>query len=184
MFGVVFFCIYAVLFSRADPAPLEANCQSEALAKGVEASHKSTGEEVYKKVCGVCHGVDGLGQTGVFPPVVDTPWVKDELALAQIILRGVAGEIFVKGKRYASAMPSLHKELADQEILGVIAYLQTINGQTSEITLSQIADLRSKVVSLGSISSQVGLDALISEPSGIENQTQDTSFWKGCVNPQ
>ena len=117
--------LFSIFFSWADPVPtdpLEPHCQSVALEKGLQEKRARTGEEVYKEVCGVCHGVDAQG-TDVFPTLIDTQWVKDDYVLAQIILRGVVGEIFVKGQRYASAMPGFHEELSDKDILGVVQYL-------------------------------------------------------------
>ena len=179
MNAIVIFSLVMSL-SKADPKPLVDNCPSAEQAKIGEPKHR-TGAQAYQEVCAMCHGSEGKGRPGVFPPLAPSEWVADENILSNVILRGLAGVIYVGGERYASAMPSFHKELRDQEVLGIMQYLLEKNGKKSTFTVKQIATIRNQNVALGSVSSQAGLEELRT-PKPSPSPAESQSFWKGCVS--
>ena len=69
-----------------------------------EAPVQRSGQQVYKEICAACHGPDGAGLARTFPPLKGSEWIEDPELIAQIVLRGLAGKLYVQGVRYASAM--------------------------------------------------------------------------------
>lgn len=131
----------------------------------------------------MCHGADAKGTPGVFPPLVPSEWVEDEIVLSNIILRGLAGEIFVNNERYASAMPGFHEKLSNQEVLGIVQFLQEKHEKSTTLSIPQIQQIREKNVPLGSVSSQAGLEALRKKPTA-KPPKKSQSFWKGCSSSE
>jgi mono/diheme cytochrome c family protein len=83
------------------------------------------GKQVYIGKCAACHQANGLGLPGVFPPLADAEWVKDDPAiLVNILLHGINGEMKVKGVSYKGAMPAWNM-LSDAEIAAVSTYIRS-----------------------------------------------------------
>jgi len=87
--------------------------------KGADAEAYRIGFEVYSREahCVTCHMPDGKGlpESG-FPPLDGTRWVnQDHERLIKITLKGLMGEIEVKGKKYNGAMTPFEGLLNDQE---------------------------------------------------------------------
>lgn len=84
------------------------------------------GKAVFTARCQACHQATGQGVPGVFPPLVDSPWVKESPErLLQIVLHGISGEIEVNGTRYAGLMPGFADQLSDAEIAAVTTYIRS-----------------------------------------------------------
>src|SRR5277367_2630791 len=66
--------------------------------KSGAAAAAAQGKKVYEQVCGLCHGVDGLGKPGQAPPLAGSEWVKAKgvQRLAHIPLTGVNGLLRVE----------------------------------------------------------------------------------------
>ena len=100
-----------------------------------------TGKELYLSggACAVCHGVNGEGLAGVYPPLAGSDWVTgSEERLIKIMLHGLQGPISVSGKEFsAAAMPGFG-QLArspfnwdDARIARVLSYIRQAWGYTS-----------------------------------------------------
>jgi len=92
------------------------------------------GEQLYTLYCAACHGADGKGATGgAFPPLAGSPWVhgNPKRAIA-IILHGLHGPIEVNGKAYNLEMPPQGAVLADDQIVGILNYVNNAWGNTGE----------------------------------------------------
>ena len=164
-------------FSLSDPKPLVEDCPAAEPPLPVQKRIRS-GAEVYQETCAMCHGKDGRGTPGVFPPLL-SEWAADEVVLANIILRGVVGEIYVSGARYASAMPGFEKELSNEDVLAVISYVQSLNGKESTLREETVQEIRLHNVPAGSISGQVELEDLRAVPF---DEKVPHSSWKGCTS--
>ena len=179
MSALVWFLLGLVLVSRGDPKPLVDDCPADGKNQPVAQKQHRTGEQAYREICAMCHGVDGAGRPGIFPPLVPSEWGADEKIVANVILRGLSGVIYVSGQRYASAMPSYRKELSDEEVLGIVQYLLGKNGKKSHFTLADIKAIRTNNVPLGSVKNQAGLEELRTPTKPPAKQPQP-SLWKGC----
>lgn len=90
----------------------------------VAAQDATTGEETYLATCAACHGADGAGVPGAFPPLADNPKAQDPDHVANVIQNGLSGPIDVNGEAYDSAMPAF-TNLSDQDIADINAFLAT-----------------------------------------------------------
>mgnify|MGYP002852433056 CR=1 FL=1 len=85
-----------------------------------------TGEEVYLKstlACTTCHGPEGKGTAGAFPPLVGTKdHMGDCVNHAAIVIYGMQGEIEVDGVKYNGNMTPQGAMLDDNQIAAVITY--------------------------------------------------------------
>ena len=82
------------------------------------------GLAVYNRTCIACHGPDGKGVPGAFPPLDGSSWpVGDATVPIRILLAGLQGPIEVSGLKFENIMPP-HTDLKDQEIADVLTYVR------------------------------------------------------------
>lgn len=98
------------------------------------------GAEAYRQSCGVCHGPDGQGTPGAFPPLAGH--VADLVAADRdypvlVVLYGLSGTVKVEGREYNGVMPAW-KQLGNAQIA---ALLNTLVGWTAAGATSPQADL-------------------------------------------
>lgn len=91
-----------------------------------ERQHSSRGAVLYAAKCALCHGNDGEGQPGNYPPLKGSEWITpspDRPSLETIIREGIQGPISVKGTQWDSTMlaPGISRS---EDIHELIEYLQ------------------------------------------------------------
>ena len=94
----------------------------------------SSGEKVFAARCASCHQANGLGIAGQFPPLAGSEWVSaDSGVITNIILKGLKGEILVKGEKYGSsaAVNMAAVPISDREIANVSTYVRQAWGNSS-----------------------------------------------------
>ncbi len=94
----------------------------------VAAQDTTAGEQAYVASCAGCHGADGSGIAGAFPPLVDNPRSLDTAYVSDVIKNGLSGPITVNGVDYDASMPPFGN-LGDTVVADIAAYLAT-NFQT------------------------------------------------------
>jgi ubiquinol-cytochrome c reductase cytochrome b subunit len=83
------------------------------------------GAAVYTSNCAGCHGAQGAGQPGVFPPLAGSEMVKgDPKKLIHIVAYGLSGDITVKGGKFNGQMPAWKGNLTDKQVADVITYIR------------------------------------------------------------
>lgn len=102
------------------------------------------GKEVFSKTCIACHGFDGRGVPGVFPPLDGSEWVSENVAVpVRIVLHGLAGPIKVGSEEFNSAMTPFGSQLSDQEIADVLTYVrQSWSNDASTVRAEAVAQIR------------------------------------------
>lgn len=60
-------------------------------------------DALYRAKCAACHGNDGNGSPGQFPPLNGSEWM-NESQLNEVLADGVQGEISVKGAQWNATM--------------------------------------------------------------------------------
>lgn len=95
----------------------------EAPADGGTDRLLADGRLVYEANCQACHGADGRGVPGAFPPLLDNPDVQDSDYMRDVIRNGLQGEIEALGETYNGNMPAFAL-LDDAQVTALIAYLQ------------------------------------------------------------
>jgi cytochrome c oxidase cbb3-type subunit 2 len=117
---------------------------SVAVCRGDTTSGK--GAEVYSSRCAGCHGADGEGSPGLFPPLKGDPVVTAEDPAQHIttVLFGLRGKT-IDGVAYPVAMPAHQSVLTDAEIAAVINYERTSWGNHARtVTAEDVGRIRNK----------------------------------------
>jgi len=108
----------------------------------------ASGEKIFAARCASCHQANGLGIEGQFPPLVASEWVSaDPRVIANIILKGLKGEILVNGVKYgtSAAVNMAAVPISDREIANVSTYVRQAWGNTSaEVSEDLVSEIRSE----------------------------------------
>lgn len=124
-------------------APLTTEEQAKVDAGAPKASSKEerikAGEAIYKANCLACHGVEGKGVEGAFPPLANSDYLNaDPKRAIGVVKKGLTGEITVNGKTYNSVMPAV--ALNDEDVANVLTFvLNTWDNKGGEITPADVA---------------------------------------------
>jgi mono/diheme cytochrome c family protein len=123
--------------TAAAPAPTGAGATAVAAAPD--------GQALFEENCATCHGAQGQGQPGYYPPLAGNPDVKAHPLLAvNVVLHGLAGPIDVGGQHFDSAMPPFD-HLSDAEVAAVVNYVRSnlndVPGD-SAVTAARVAEQR------------------------------------------
>ncbi|MDO5609439.1 MAG: copper-containing nitrite reductase [Pseudomonadota bacterium] len=103
----------------------------------------AAGKVLYAGTCSTCHGNDGKGMEGVFPPLAASDYIKANPGrIAEIILHGMQGPVKVNGKEYNSIMPPM-AQLTDDEVANIGTYvLNSWGNPGGQISKEQAAAAR------------------------------------------
>jgi nitrite reductase (NO-forming) / hydroxylamine reductase len=104
----------------------------------------AAGRGVYQKFCQACHGVEGQGLPGAFPPVADSDWIAANTdQLVNVVLNGLSGPITVNGKQYNAVMPPM-AYLSDADAANVLTFvLNSWDNPGGQVQAAQVAQARS-----------------------------------------
>lgn len=118
------------------------------VAEGAESPDgQPSGRTIYARECAACHGSDGEGLTGMFPPLSGSEWVTgDPDVPVLILLAGLEGPIQVRGETYEGNMPAFGARLSNAEIAAVTSYIRTAwQNDAPRLQPSQVRETRSEV---------------------------------------
>ena len=109
-----------------------------------------SGKKIFSLRCASCHQSNGLGIATQYPPLAGSEWVSANPALiTKIILKGLKGEITVKGEKYgtSAALNMAAVPIDDREIANVVTYVRQAWGNDfGELTTDEVATIRSDTV--------------------------------------
>ncbi|MEX0323439.1 MAG: cytochrome c [Puniceicoccaceae bacterium] len=135
-----------------------------------EVDMMALGKKVYARNCVACHQGTGLGLPSVYPPLVDSDWVKDNPErLIKVVLAGMAGPVIVNGNEYNNAMTAFGT-LKDQHIAAVLTYIRTEptwNNNSFPVSEELVAQVREAYGARAEPWSQAELDAIHGPVTGI-----------------
>ena len=103
--------------------------QSYLVEDEMKAVDETSGKALFQAYCASCHKEDGTGVQGMFPPLRQTEWVKDENKLMQVLLHGLGDKLNVDGVDYEQTMPSF-AFLSNQQIAEIATYVRSNFGNT------------------------------------------------------
>jgi mono/diheme cytochrome c family protein len=100
------------------------------------------GKDTYTAYCISCHMEQGEGIDGVYPPLAKSDYLMaDKKRSIQQVMKGVTGEIKVKGKIYNSEMTGF--DLTDEEVSDVLNYVRNSFGNKGDaVTPAQVKAAR------------------------------------------
>jgi len=116
--------------------------------KSGEAAVLAAGKARYEQVCGLCHGIDGLGKPSQAPPLAGSEWVdtKGFQRVAHIPLEGVSGPLAVKGQTWNLSMPAMGAAMSDADLANVLTYIRNSWGnKDSPVTAADVKAIRAKI---------------------------------------
>jgi ubiquinol-cytochrome c reductase cytochrome b subunit len=134
--------------AAAPPSPPESVVLSQAEAATVPAgasgstSANPAGAKVFSTNCASCHGAQGTGVPGTFPPLAGNPVVTgDANKVIGIVLDGLHGSISVSGQTYNGMMPPWKGTLSNKDVADVVTYIRGSLGsnKASAVTEAQVA---------------------------------------------
>jgi mono/diheme cytochrome c family protein len=107
-------------------------------------SSVTRGKDVYATYCLSCHQENGEGIESVYPPLAKSDYLMaDKKRSIQQVLKGVTGEIKVKGVVYNTDMPGV--DISDQEVSDVLNYIRNSFGNKGvAVSPSEVKALRGK----------------------------------------
>lgn len=126
----------------------------EPAAKGgpqPSAAAAADGAATFAANCATCHGPDGGGLSGVFPPLKGSSVVTgDAQVLAKIVLHGLQGPISVGGTQYSGFMPAFESTLSDAQIAAALSYVRSLpsNGG-GDVEAATVRSARSQTAAHG-----------------------------------
>lgn len=106
----------------------------------------SSGKKLFAANCASCHQASGLGLGDQYPPLAGSEWVSANPELIiKVIIKGLKGEIQVKGKTYspAAGMAAVINLKTDNDIANVTTYVrQAWGNEATEVTDDLVAQVR------------------------------------------
>jgi mono/diheme cytochrome c family protein len=144
--GAVYFDRHSGWFDQQVYAPYASAAMLDSYQpKSGAAAAAAQGKRVYEQVCGLCHGVDGMGKPGQAPALAGSQWViaAGHNRLAHIPLAGISGPISVGGKDWNLSMAAMGAALSDADLAAVLTYIRSSWGnKAGEVTADDIKSIR------------------------------------------
>jgi mono/diheme cytochrome c family protein len=104
----------------------------------------AAGAKVFATSCAGCHGAQGAGTPGTFPPLAGNPDVSGPSdKIIHTVLYGLNSAITVAGKPYNGVMPPWKSQLSNADVANVVTYIRSAWGNTgsavSEADVAKVA---------------------------------------------
>lgn len=115
----------------------------------VEPAASADPRLIYQRACQSCHGAEGQGKPGLYPPLAGVDWVTAPKPdrLIRIVLHGMAGPFSVNGRPFATPtpfMPGHAATLSDAEITNLLTWLRrSMGNDAAPVTPAAVAAIRS-----------------------------------------
>jgi putative membrane-bound dehydrogenase-like protein len=134
----------AALASRAGSTPAPVAPPKDKKFKADPAVHER-GLAVYSLTCVACHGPDGRGVPGAFPPLDGSEWLPGDPSVpVRIVIHGLQGPVKVAGQDFNNVMPP-HLDLDDQKISDVLTFVrQSWSNDAAPIAPAEVKAIREK----------------------------------------
>ena len=112
--------------AAAAPASQGGSMQAGAPAGGTQAVGGSQkGAQVFAANCASCHGAQGGGTPGAFPPLAGNSDLNgDPAKIEHIVLYGLSSPLTVKGTTYNGTMPPWKGTLSNADISAVLTFVR------------------------------------------------------------
>lgn len=88
------------------------------------------GAQLYSQNCTGCHGANGQGIAGVFPPLTNNPRMQDEAYVVKVIREGISGPLEVNGQTYNGVMPAM-PQISETDAKAIAVYVKGLGGTTT-----------------------------------------------------
>jgi mono/diheme cytochrome c family protein len=112
--------------SQASEPPTAAAAAPSRVGAQELAQGGGDGAAVFADNCAECHGDNGEGEPGVFPPLAGNPNAADGDHVATVVTEGLSGPLEVLGQSYNNVMDPL--DLSDDDLAAVVEYVGGLAG--------------------------------------------------------
>jgi len=108
-----------------------------------QPAKQDEGNNLYLKYCLACHQMDGSGVPGMYPPLKKSDWVNgDKKRIINVLIKGLEGDITVKGQSYSSSMPK-QDYLSNKQIAQVLSYVRkNFGNQADSVKVREVSSIR------------------------------------------
>lgn len=86
--------------------------------------------QLYSQNCAGCHGANGQGIAGVFPPLINNPRMQDEAYVVKVIREGISGPLEVSGQTYNGMMPAM-PQISETDAKAIAIYIKGLGGSSA-----------------------------------------------------
>lgn len=141
LFGFGYFLLYT------GDGKVNGGDQRSAVVRVEKAANEAPdGEALFQQNCATCHQATGMGVAGSFPPLAGSNWLMEtEEIPIMIVLKGLQGEITVKGETYNGQMIALGDMLNDEKLAAILTYARSAWGNNAPaISPETVAQIRQK----------------------------------------
>ncbi len=142
MWSLTLWSQLSIMDKQAAAGPPAPPPQAAAPSTTSASTGNANGAKVFQTNCSSCHGAQGQGTPGAFPPLADNPVVTgDAKKVIGIVVGGLHGQISVNGASYNGMMPAWKGTLSNKDIADVITYIRTGLGKNSAsaVTVKDVA---------------------------------------------
>jgi mono/diheme cytochrome c family protein len=144
--GAVYFDHHSGWFNSKVYSPYVSAEQLELYQpKSGAAAMAAHGKQVYDTVCGICHGLDGMGKPNQAPPLAGSEWVntKGVTRLIHIPQAGLNGLLQIEGKDWNLNMAPMGANLSDADLAAVLTYVRGSWGNKADaVTADDVKSVR------------------------------------------
>lgn len=138
--------LVAYLLSLKQPvlAPTLPGAPPLSSSRGAPGFDASKGAALFADNCASCHGAEGKGVPGTFPPLAGDPVVNAANPTAHIgaVLHGLSGKV-INGQKYEAQMPPFADQLSDQQVADIIDHERSSWGNRGAlITAADVVAVR------------------------------------------
>ena len=132
----------SVVLAGTGESAASAGSQGASAGSPSSSTTNANGAKVFSANCATCHGAQGQGLPGTFPPLANNPVVTgDPNKVIGILSNGLHGAISVNGQSYNGQMPAWKGTLSNKDIADVITYIRGSfgNNHASAVTQAQVS---------------------------------------------
>lgn len=145
--GALYFDKFGGWFNPEVYPPYKTYAELESYQPKTSGPDLARGQQVFERICALCHGVDGAGKPGQAPPLAGSEWAQGiPQRMIRIPMFGLTGPVTVKGQQYNLSMPAMGAALSPDDLAAVLSYIRTSFGnKATPVTADMVSAIKAKV---------------------------------------
>ncbi len=135
-------CALGLLVAGCGSSSSSSSSTASAAPAASAAAAPADGAKVYDTNCSSCHGANGQGSPGAFPPLAANPTVTGDAAkVVHIVKYGLTGSITVGHSTYNGTMPAWGPpNLSNADIAAAVTFIRSSWGnKAAAVTEADVA---------------------------------------------
>jgi mono/diheme cytochrome c family protein len=109
------------------------------------------GATIFQAQCKSCHGAEGQGQPGLYPPLAGSPWpIGDPRRPISIVYEGMTGTVNVLGNVVNGSMPNVGHTMKPADLAAVLTYVRASFGNNDiPVEDAEVSDVENDIGNRG-----------------------------------